>query len=847
MGPAPSHTLDRRLQARALASLILVGVGVGVLTLLFPHSEQIDDGPLAAVLAVGALAGAWAWLRAATVSEWEIHGLLVASATLVAASSYFAEGTGLYPVIFTWIGLYAFYFFDPRVGLGYIGLIGMVYGVSLLGTSQPGEAVRWLLAVGTSLGGGLLVTRLLDDVRLKAADTASKETALRAHEKRTAAILDSAPDALVSLDREGTIVMYNPAAERMFGFTAEEALGRYARDLIVRPEDREGHLARIGRDFSTPRREVEANVRAATLMRRDGSHVPVEMIVRRVRSGGEDILTTFIHDLTERIRADEERLELAREQAAREDAEQMAGIVHGLQLLIDAALAHNRLDDMLAALVPRLCEVLQADAAVIMLADEEGGLTVRATTGAGGIEAAERLAAGEGIAGRVATDRAPRLDTDPDPRELSDPALAGVASLISVPLAAGEPTTGVIQVGVPAPRAFGDEDLLLLGLAADRVALAIDHARIYEREHRIAETLQRSLLPERLPTLPGLDVAARYLPAAAEAEVGGDWYDVIRIHSGRVGLVMGDVAGKGLAAASMVGRLRSAVRAYALEGHEPAEVVERLNQLVFSETDDGNMATLVYVVVDPGAGRVEWVNAGHLPPLVAGNGKPEFLQAPGAVPLGVMSSPGYAVRAADLAEDATVLLYTDGLVERPGEILDAGLARLGAAVDGAEGPDALCEHVLDRLVPAGGTADDVALLALHYPALADTFSVHLPADPGELAALRSLLRRWLVRAGSGEDDLAEILIAVGEATANAIEHAGHGNGRGVDVSGEVIAGEIRLTVADTGRWRPERDDDGGRGLVLMRALMDQVDVEASPTGTVVTMRRELSGSRAAGA
>ena len=129
--------------------------------------------------------------------------------------------------------------------------------------------------------------------------------------------------------------------------------------------------------------------------------------------------------------------------------------------------------------------------------------------------------------------------------------------MISVPLTAGEDVTGVIQVGVPPPRVFDDDNLLLLGLAADRVALAIDHALVFEREHRIAETLQRSLLPERLPALPGLEVAARYIPAASEAEVGGDWYDVIPIDSSRVGLVMGDVAGKGLAAASMVGRLRS--------------------------------------------------------------------------------------------------------------------------------------------------------------------------------------------------------------------------------------------------------------------------------------------------
>ena len=156
----------------------------------------------------------------------------------------------------------------------------------------------------------------------------------------------------------------------------------------------------------------------------------------------------------------------------------------------------------------------------------------------------------------------------------------------------------------------------MLRLAADRVALAIDRARVYEREHRIAETLQRSLLPDRLPQLPGLTVAARYLPAAAEAEVGGDWYDVIPMTGGRVGLVMGDVAGKGLAAASMVGRLRSALRAYALEGHDPAAVLDQLNRLMWTEArgqPDGHPP-----VRDRGSGGrpMSWVNAGHMPPMV---------------------------------------------------------------------------------------------------------------------------------------------------------------------------------------------------------------------------------------
>ena len=198
---------------------------------------------------------------------------------------------------------------------------------------------------------------------------------------------------------------------------------------------------------------------------------------------------------------------------------------------------------------------------------------------------------------------------------------AKVISLMGVPLmAAGRGGRRAVG-GRQRNRRFTSDDLGMLRLAADRVALALDHARVYEREHRIAETLQRSLLPEQMPNLPGMGVSARYVPAASEAEVGGDWFDVITMPGGKVGLVMGDVAGKGLSAASMVGSMRSALRAYALEGHEPAVVLERLNRLVWAELEESQMATLIYVVFDPIEGKLSWVNAGHLPPLrTAGDG-----------------------------------------------------------------------------------------------------------------------------------------------------------------------------------------------------------------------------------
>jgi anti-sigma regulatory factor (Ser/Thr protein kinase) len=336
-------------------------------------------------------------------------------------------------------------------------------------------------------------------------------------------------------------------------------------------------------------------------------------------------------------------------------------------------------------------------------------------------------------------------------------------------------------------------------------------------------------------------VAARYLPAASEAEVGGDWYDVIPIAGGAVGLVMGDVAGKGLAGASMVGRLRSALRAYALEGHDAGRVVERLNRLLWTEADESQMATMLYLIVDPAESVVRWVNAGHPPPLVITRGETHFLEGEASVPLGVLPFPTYDEATAPLEPGSSLLLYTDGLVERPGEHIDDGLAELSARVrEAPEDPQGLLDHVLDAIVPAGGAPDDVALLTLRNLPVPDRFSVEFAAEPESLAAVRSMLRRWLSHAGANDLEIAEITTACGEAATNAIEHAGTSNGARFEVLGCRDAEEVVIAIRDRGSWRREREDDHGRGLELMRRLMDTVAVEPGAEGTTVRLRRRLA-------
>jgi PAS domain S-box-containing protein len=802
---------DVRVKARSIAYLFAAGATLGLLTLAFPHDEEVRDVPLIVLAGTAYVVAAVVWVGAERAREWHLHVLLLAGTVIISLANYYAGPSTLYPLFYLWAALYAFYFFSLPQALAQMAFLAVAYAVVLAVQNADMVVVRWLLAVGTPLLAGLLISRLLARLRRQARE-------LRQSEERIRMVLDTAPDAFITLDRDGCITTWNVAAERLFGWKKQEALGKAMRELIVPPEFRDRHDARRQALIETDA-PVATEHYDVEFERRDGVRFPGEATVSKVEASGEVFVSGFITDVTERLRRRAEREALLREQAARAEAERVAEIVGGMQALVDAALAQRSLHGILRDLVAQVRGVLDVGEATIYLSDESGRLTLGASTPG-------EHAGGEEFAARVAESR--------------EAVLARDDRLIGVPLLAEGVVTGVLVAGAEPPREFSGEDLTLLRLAAERVGLAIAHARVYEREHRIAETLQRSLLRERVPHLPGLDVDARYLPAASEAEVGGDWYDVIPIAGGAVGLVMGDVAGKGLAAASMVGRLRSALRAYALEGHDCGRVVDRLNRLLWTEPEESQMATMLYVIVDPAASTVRWVNAGHPPPLMVAGGEPRFLRGNASVPLGVLPFPIYEEVSAPMGPGETLLLYTDGLIERPGEHLDDGLAQLAARVSEApEEPKAFLDHLLATLVPQGGAADDVALLALRNLPVREQFSAEFPAQPESLAPIRSMLRRWLSHAGADDVEIAEITTACGEAATNAIEHAGTGNGASFEVSGRRDGPEVEVAVRDQGSWRSERPDDHGRGLGLMRTLMDTVAVEPGADGTTVSLRRRL--------
>jgi serine phosphatase RsbU (regulator of sigma subunit) len=427
----------------------------------------------------------------------------------------------------------------------------------------------------------------------------------------------------------------------------------------------------------------------------------------------------LIANLEETARTDHARL-YAAERAARLEADAASESLRRLQQVTDVALSHLNLEELLEELLGRVRQVLRVDTAAVMLL-EEGALAIRAALGIDeSVWRGLSIPVGQGFGGRVAAGR--RLMVvrgEEETREVS-PALSdlGLCAIMGAPLVLESEVIGVLHVGSFTDREFDDEEKRLLGLVADRAALAIAHARLYEREHGIAETLQRSLLPRSLPRVHGATVAARYLPARAEARVGGDWYDVVPLSGGGLGLTIGDVSGHGVEAASLMGSLRDGLRAAALEGEDVARATERVDRLLQSQRGGGDaIATALFAVLRADGAHLDFTSAGHPPPLVLRpDGSAEFLDGGLSTPLGVLANGSRPTAGVELEPGSLLLLYTDGLVERRDASIDVGMRRLADAARQADrDPDRFCDAVVLAMLGSEGPADDVALLAVATP------------------------------------------------------------------------------------------------------------------------------------
>lgn len=513
-------------------------------------------------------------------------------------------------------------------------------------------------------------------------------------------------------------------------------------------------------------------------------------------------------------------------------------------LFSDPKLSELSLEALLTELLVRIQEALKVDTVAILLYETDSNqLVARAANGIEEeVEQGVRLPLGQGFAGRIAAERVPIFIADVNHADVLNPILRekGIASLLGVPLIVEGELIGVLHVGSLTPRTFGQDDVAVLQMAAARAAPAIERARLFaelEHEHDVSMVLQRSLLPQRLADVVGVNVAARYLPA--REEVGGDWYDVFELPRGRVGVVIGDVVGHGIAAAALMGRLRTALHSYAIEGHGPGRTLELVDRFVQS-LNESAMATAAYAVFDTYTSTLQYSTAGHLPPLVISASGVRTLEVTPAPPLGAFPYGRCPEHELSLESGEMLLLYTDGLVERRGVALSAGIDVLATAVSAAQTPEDACTLAVAKLVPPEGLRDDVAIVALQNAAVPSELNLTLPAEPKTLAHARRILRRWLNERGADEGDVAEITIAVSEACANAIEHAYAPSPATFELHARARDGEITFTIRDGGRWRPPRGQNRGRGLSIIVAAMDDVQIDRTAEGTEVVMRRRIA-------
>jgi GAF domain-containing protein/anti-sigma regulatory factor (Ser/Thr protein kinase) len=523
--------------------------------------------------------------------------------------------------------------------------------------------------------------------------------------------------------------------------------------------------------------------------------------------------------------------------------------------LSDPALSELGLEEFLDELLMRVREALEVDTVAILLHDPATHeLVARAAKGIEEeVERGVRIPIGQGFAGRIAAERVAVFIADVDHADILNPILRekGIQSLLGVPLVVEGELIGVLHVGSLVPRVFGQRDLAVLQVAAARAAPGIERARLFselEREHQVAMVLQRSLLPKRLIEVIGVTTAARYLPATDE--VGGDWYDVFELARGRLGVAIGDVVGHGVRAATTMSELRNALRAFAVEGHSPGAALQQLDRVVHATFGAGMIATVLFLIIDASKGTVSLSRAGHPPPaLRTAGGEIRFLETGNTLPLGIddrvkADEAEYPVNAGD-----TLLLFTDGLVERRRESINTGFDRLRDAFATAPAEvDELCDYILERTVTEQASHDDIAVLAVRVlgPPLG-ALELTLPAKASSVPLVRHRLRVWLTENVPELDAVArcDLEVAWSEACTNVIRHA-YGPGDATFQATAARDGDaVSLSVRDAGQWRPPRGQHGGRGIALMRELVDEVRVDRRSEGTTVTMRRKFGDRPAA--
>ncbi|WP_221350781.1 SpoIIE family protein phosphatase/ATP-binding protein [Streptomyces beigongshangae] len=691
-------------------------------------------------------------------------------------------------------------------------------------------------ALVLALGGTALVSRRL----LRQTHGLGPFEMTRMYEHHDA-VLHAVREGVLIVGGEGRLLLANDEAYR----------------LLDLPENAEGrHVLALGLDTDTGALLASGRVATDEVRLVGDRLLAINQRPTDLKGGPAGSVAT-LRDSTE-LRALSGRAEVAREH---------------LKLLYDAGVGiGTTLDvtrtaqELAEVAVPRFADYATVDLAEAVLNGEEpdAGTSLRRTASSGIRKDSPLYPVGERIGFIASTPQAHSIGTGeavvaPDLREAhgwraqdlertAQIVEYGIHSLITVPLRAGHLVMGVANFWRSRkPEPFDTEELALAEELVARAAVSIDNARRYTREHTMAVTLQRSLLPRNLPEQGALDIAYRYLPA--QAGVGGDWFDVLPLSGARVALVVGDVVGHGLHAAATMGRLRTAVHNFSALDLPPDELLGLLDELVGridqdETTEDGSAAvtgaTCLYAVYDPTSRQCTVARAGHPPPAVVHpDGGVVFPEVPAGPPLGLGGLP-FETAELTLEEGSRLVLYTDGLVEDRERDIDVGLELLRTALTGAgRSPEDTCRAVLDALLPVK-PGDDIALIVAGTRALGGdrVAEWQVPSDPASVGEVRALVTRQLTRWDLDELAFTTELI-LSELVTNAIRY-----GQGPVKVRMLLDRALVCEVFDGSSTSPHlryaaTTDEGGRGLFLVAQLTERWGTRYTPAGKVIWAEQPL--------
>jgi PAS domain S-box-containing protein len=642
-------------------------------------------------------------------------------------------------------------------------------------------------------------TKRYEEQRARAEDLADRD------EFRTA-LVNSLQEGFFVADRTGAVVELNDAFTKITGYPAHGIPYRWPHPWLVDEKAARQQQSRLGQEnhvqYETPIRH------------RDGRLVWVTSNINRVTTDAADgdVFVGTIRDITA------ERAFAARESAVLRLATAV-GVAKSVAEVLTITLDECRLALDVHRVVAAVWPTSGGDP-TIQVAGEKATVPWRQL---------------DPLLRQIFQQARHQLPLTVQPIEWPDK--PGAAAGIVAVLTGGGDVALWLELRVP--RRVSAEDRLLVTVLVGHLGLAIQHVRQFETARETSLTLQHAMLaPTELP--PGF--AVRYEPAVSPLEIGGDWYDVLRLGEHRIGIIVGDCVGRGLSAAAVMGQLRSSARALLLTGAEPAMLLEELDA-VAELIPDAFCTTVFLAVLNTDSSEFCYSCAGHLPAVLAApHTGPTLLSDARSVPLAVHRKASRPQASVVLPPGSTLMLYTDGLVERREVSIDEGIARVSATVAGGMNlpVDAVADAVLAEMAPPTGYDDDIAIVIYRHPHV--PLTIDMEAAAGQLSGVRHQFAAWMRAAAIPEETISDIILAVNEAAANSIEHAYRGHQPGiVRIEAENDGARVHVRIIDNGSWKPASAGPGarGRGLLLIRAVSDWLEMDCTPTGTAVNMSFHL--------